>query len=327
MMFDHPKIQVYQFEEIPLDGDLNLMDEKWMAEYAKALVKSVDGASESAYTVGYYSAASARAVDPDSIELSWYPNTYDRFHQMRIRLPRSAFVTCVGSWQYDYNPVIFVRGDWLINLHLRSHSVFTLVDAIGVKKALADGTLTRPKLIELRDRIDMIAAANPTVAFMSWADSLLLKSNYSVGHLGSPIKYTYEPEKILRLLPDIKAVYGGVLGLGIYAVITQGSNEYYDDELLHIADSGNHVSFNSLGLPFAQTQAIEHRAREAIEASIHPPADAYLDETFYHSLRFKRGFDKNAEAKFPYHAPMATGPAFYFPLSFDFLAANLAPLA
>jgi hypothetical protein len=326
-MFDHPKIQVYRFEEVPLNEDLNLMDEKWMAEYDKALANSMNEAGESAYSVGYYSAAAVRSIGPDSIQLSWYPNTRDRFHQMRILLPRSAFIRCVGSWQQDYDPVIFVRGDWLTNLHLRSHSVFALIDAINVKKALSSGSLTRPKFIKLRDRIDAIAAANPTVAFISWADSLLLKNNYSVGQYDSPVKYSYEPEKILRLLPDIKEVYRDVLSLGIYAVITQGSNEYYDDELLHIADSGNHICFNSLGLPFAQTQAIDHQARAAFKAGFHPLADAYLDETFYHSLRFKRGFDKNAEPKFPYHAPMATGPAFYFPLSFNSLAANLAPLA
>jgi hypothetical protein len=233
-MFNHPKIQVYPFDEVPLNEDLNLMDEKWIAEYEKALVKSVDETGDSAYSVGYYSAAVALAIGPDSIELSWYPNTHDRFHQMRILLPRSAFITCVGSWQYDYSPVVFVRGDWLTNLHLRSHSVFALVDAINVKKALSSGALTRQKLIQLRDRIDAIAAANPTVAFMSWADSLLLKSNYSVGQYDSPVKCTYEPEKILRLLPDIKDAYWDVLGLDIYAVVTQGSNEYYDDKLLHI---------------------------------------------------------------------------------------------
>ena len=112
-MFDHPLIQVYAFEDIPLDPDLDLMDEKWMAAFEAALVKSVDGRAESAYSVGYYSAAAARAIGAEFIELSWYPNTHDRFHQVRITLPRSAFITCVGSWQYDYKPVVFVQGDWL----------------------------------------------------------------------------------------------------------------------------------------------------------------------------------------------------------------------
>jgi hypothetical protein len=231
----------------------------------------------------------------------------------------------LGSWRYDYKPLIFVTGEWLTNLYLRSHCVFALIDAINIKEVLSSGLLTRQKLIELRDRIDVIAAANPTVAFISWADSLLLKSNYTIGQYDSQVKNTYQPEQILRLLPDINEAYQEILGVGVYAVITQGSNEYYEDGLLHIADSRNHISFNSLGLPFAQTQAIEQQARRALKSRIHPPADTYLDEAFYHSLRFRDGFDKNAEVKYPYHAQMATAPTFYFPLSFDLLAANLAP--
>jgi hypothetical protein len=327
-MFDDPRIQIYAFEDVPLDQDLNLMDEKWMAEFEAALVKSVDGSSETAYSVGYYSAVAARAIGPGSIELSWYPNTYDRFHQVRITLPRSALIICIGSGQYDYKPLIFVRGDWLTNLHLRSNSVFALIDAINVKQALASGTLTRPKLIKLRDRIGEIAAGHPAVAFMSFADSLLLKSNYTVGQYDSDIKYTYEPEKILRLLPDIRSAYQSVIGLEIYAVITQGSNEYYDDSLLHISTTHNHISFNSLGLPFAQTQAIEHCARRAFKSGVQPAADVYLDENFYHSLRFKHTFavTKNEKPRFPYAAPMATGPSYYFPVSFQLLADNLEPL-
>ena len=279
-MFDHPNIQTYRFEDIPLDRDISLMDAKWIEEYEAALVASVSGTGDSAYTVGYYSHATARAIGCDFIELSWYPNTHDRFHEVRITLPRSVFVTCVASWQYDYDPVIFVDGDWLTNQHLRPHSVFALVDAINVKSALSSGALTYPKLVELRGRIDTIAAANSSVAFMSFADSLLLKSNYSVGQYDSAVRYTYDPERILRLLPDIQTAYREVLGLNIYAVVTQGNNEYYDNELLHIAASRNHISFNSSCLPFAQTQAIEHAARDAIRARRHEPANAYLDETF-----------------------------------------------
>jgi hypothetical protein len=302
------------------------MDVKWMADYEAALVASVSETGDSAHTVGYHSHAAARGIGSNFIELSWYPNILDRFHEVRITLPRSAFVTCVASWQYDYDPVIFVDGSWLTNQHLRSHSVFALIDAINVKTVLSSGVLTRPKLIELRSRIDTIASTNSSVAFMSFADSLLLKSNYSVGQYDSVVRYTYEPEIILTLLPDIKSAYHEVLGLNIYAVVTQGSNEYYDDELLHISESPNHISINSLGLPFAQTQAIEHAAREAIKTRRHEPADVYLDETFYHSLRFRHRFDKGALSKFSYDAPMATGPSFYFPASFSLLADNLEPL-
>jgi hypothetical protein len=51
------------------------------------------------------------------------------------------------------------------------------VDAIGVKAALSNGQLGGPALVRLRDRIDAIAATNAGVAFVSFADSLLLKVN------------------------------------------------------------------------------------------------------------------------------------------------------
>ena len=295
-----------------------------MAEFEAALIKSF-GNCETAYSVGYYANVAARAIGDHSIELSWYPNTYDRFHEVRITLPQSEFVTCIGSWQYDYDPIIVVRSEWLSNLYLRSHSVFALVDAINAKKALANGSLTRGRLIALRQRIDQIAAANPAVAFMSFGDSLLIKSNFSIGMYNSEVKNTYEPERILRLLPEVRAAFYSELGLDIYAVVTQGSNEYYDDDLLHIADTNNHISFNSLGLPFAQIQAIEQSVRLAFKSGVHPFADAYLDEDFYHSLRFKSGFNKNSEPKFLYSAPMATGPSHYFPVSFQMLSDKLAP--
>jgi hypothetical protein len=321
-VFDHPLIQVYQFEDVPLNRDLKILAVEWAAEFEAAMIKSFDS-GDTAYTVGYYSAVAAREIRPDFIELTWYPNTYDRFHQVRIVLPRTEFVTCVGSWQYDYDPIIIARSEWLNSLHLRSNSVFAFVDAVNAKNAIASGFLTRADLIMLQKRIDAIADANPTVAFMSFGDSLMLKSNYKIGMYNSEVKYSYEPEKILRLLPDIRAAYKEEIGLDVYVVVTQGSNEYYDDDLLHISESQNHISFNSLGLPFAQLLAIEQSARAAGKSGIHPFADIYLDESFYHSLRFKSGFNKNEGARFPYVAPMASGVSEYFPMSFKLLEEKL----
>ena len=139
------------------------------------------------------------------------------------------------------------------------------------------------------------------------------------------VKYSYDPENILRLLPAVRTAFRDIIELDIYVVVTQGINEYYDDGLLHHSSSGNHISLNSIGIPFAQTQAIEQTARRAIKDGLHAPADIYLDETFYHSLRFKRHLDNHSVGKFPYVVPMATEPGHYFPISFEFLMNNLAP--
>ena len=110
-MFDHDLIEKHPFERVPLDRDLYLMDEKWMPAYEEVLI-TLFRSGEHGH-VGYVSAAAARETTPEAIELSWYPNIFDRFHEVRVILPRSQFVACAECWQYDEKPRIFVRSEWL----------------------------------------------------------------------------------------------------------------------------------------------------------------------------------------------------------------------
>ena len=119
----------------------------------------------------------------------------------------------------------------------------------------------------------------------------------------------YDPEKIIRLLPEIQTVYRDALEMEAYALIAQGINEYYEDDLLHI--SGNHISLNSLGLPFAQIMAIDNAARNAIRRGLHEPAEVYMDQDFFHSLRFNYQFATSSRPKHTYVSPMANGPSYY----------------
>src|SRR5207253_10855548 len=129
---------------------------------------------------------------------------------------------------------------------------------------LRKGAIEKQRLAELRERIDQVAAKYPNIFFVSFADSLLLKSNWHVGQYDSPVKYTYEPEPFIIAIADLRRVYHDVFGMAIYAVLTQGSNEYYEDAVFNISESGNHISLNSLGAPFAQLRALEDAARQAI---------------------------------------------------------------
>ena len=156
-----------------------MIDERWLAEYEAARIEMFNGGDYR--PVGYISYAAIRSIGTDSLEVSWYPNIADRFHEVSIRLPRDAFIACVDTPRWDEKPHIFVKGSWLSALHLRPYSAFALVDAIGVKMALSKGMLTGSTLVRLRDRIDAIADASPGVAFVSFADSILLKMNWSVG--------------------------------------------------------------------------------------------------------------------------------------------------
>lgn len=321
-MFDHPDIQKYAFQDVPLDRDGYLMDEKWLPEYEAMLTGFLRGEREYE-VVGYISYAAARRIGEHAIELSWYPNVHTRFHEMRVLLPRDQFVCCVGSWQCDEKPRIFVTGAWLSNLHLRSHSAFALIDAIGIKRALENGGLTRERLIALRDAIDALAARHTDISFISLADNLLLKSNWSVGQFDSEVTYTYEPESMIRIIDELRGVYRSVLGLDLYAVLTQGLNAYYDDALLHISGSGNHISLNSLGLPFAQLLAIDGAARAAIRRNEHPPAELYIDEDFFRSLNFKYGFKRDECPSGYYCGPMMSEDASYYMSSCTEILSNL----
>ena len=309
-MFEHKAFDKYAFEEIPLNRDLFLMDAAFIEEYEDVMLKFFEGA-EYEY-IGYISYVAGRKINDGSIELSWYANVSDRFHEVAITLPKDQFIRCIASWQYDEKPRIFVKSKWLENIYLRSYSIFCLVDAIGVKSALESGEITREKLIELRSKIDALSKKYIDISFVSFADSLLVKSNWSVGHFESTVSYTYKPEIFIYLAEKINAIYESTLGLSTYAVIAQGSNEYYDDPLLHISEMKNHISLNSLGIPFAQLMEIENTARSAIREKVHPPAELYLDEQYYHSLKYKFEFDKNSEHSNQYQTKMMGTPSMYY---------------
>ena len=228
----------------------------------------------------------------------------------------------MDCWQYDEKPHVFVKDGRLSELHLRPFSAFALVDAI-VKEAITRNELNNQKLIELRNRIDELAANTPSVCFVSFADSLLLKSNWSVGAFDSGVKYTYEPGAIVKLFPSMAGIYREVLGLEIYAVITQGLNEYYEQSLLHVSQSTNHVCLNSIGLPFAQLLAIDEAVKRALRNGSHEPSELYIDQHFYHSLRFRFGFDKHAQPSSLYQAPLTAVESVYYICTADSLLQNL----
>lgn len=325
-MFEHEIFDVYSFNSIPLDRDCYLMAETYLAEYERSLLECFAGRDSD--NVGYVSYVAARKITEQTVELSWYPDTNARFHELTISLPKAQFIVCVGSGRCDTKPHIFVKSAWLNDLHLRDYCLFALVDAIGVKRALQDRSLSRERLVRLRSAIDEIAARYRTVAFISFADSLLLKSNWTVGHrFQSAVKYTYEPEAFLRIIQELRSIYRNVLGLDIYAVLTQGANEYYGDPVLQVSASGNHVCLNSLGIPFTQLMAINAAAIESFKLGAHQPSDLYMDEQFFRSLRFQFSFardPKDAIGKNHYRAPMMSTAGVYYSSLCQVILDNLA---
>jgi len=316
-------IEKHPIEGIPLNQDCLLMSEVYMQEFDEALANMLRGEECNPYEVGYVSQVVIRKIDNYSLELSWYPNTFTRFHEVSISLPKEKIKICVECGKYDIKPYIFVDRYWLEQLHLREYCVFALIDAIGVKNAIRDNILTKEKLLCLREKIDLLAEQHEDISFISFADSLILKSNWAVGYVHKGIECSYRPEDFLNLIKELQVIYKDVLGLEIYAVLTQGSNEYYEEPLLHISSKKNHICLNSLGVPFAELLAIESAAKRAIKSGTHLPAQVYMDGQFYHSLRFKLEYEKNEKPKNSYTAIMKSHQPNYYYASCDVLLENL----
>lgn len=319
ILFDHKMFNKYEFEDVPLDQDIFIVDEVYLKEYEEMMLKFFDGAEHK--NIGNVSHVGARKINNNFIELSWYPNIFDRFHEVSINLPRNQFIACVGCERCEERPRIFVKSVWLESIHLRSYSVFALIDAIDVTAALKCGKITREKLIELRAGIDSMSEKHPEISFISFADNILLKSNWSVGYFKSTVKYNYKPEVFIHLANEINVLYQKTLGLNTYAIITQGGNEYYDDPLLHIFK--NHISLNSLGTPFAQLMEIDVTVRNAIHTGVHPPTELYMDERYYRSLKFKYSFDKNAEPSNTYKTKLMSISCRYYYSTIKTICTNL----
>jgi hypothetical protein len=320
-LFEHKRFDTFAFEDIPLDRDIFVVSDEYARDYEEMMLRLFEGGEYS--PVGFVSYAAVSATNENHADLCWFANVTDRFHGITVILPRDQFVTCVGSRWCDEKPRIFVRREWVEQLHLRSYSVFGLVDAIGVKDALAAGTVTRDRLLDLRGRVDDLASRNEDVSFISFADSLLLKSNWSVGDFKRGVKCSYSPEQFIGLVGELDRIYQEALGLSTYAVLAQGSNEYYKESLLHISASENHVCLNSLGLPFSQLMEIDDAARRAIREKIHGPFELYMDEHYYHSLGFEYGFEKWKVDHFEYAVKMKASPSSYFCMGRDELVGHL----
>lgn len=322
-MFTRPQIERHEFNAVPASRDIFLMDEKWIPAY-EAYIDDVYAGTDTE-PPGYISYATVQAVGAEYLDLSWYPNIHDRFHEVRVRLLRKDFIVCVECRDIDEKPHIFVRSEWLDNLHRRPYSAFALVDAIGVKNALRNGELVEGKLLALRSALDDIAARYPDIAIFSFADSVLIKFDWTVGAFDTPVRYTYSPELMIELVGAVSRAFEESLGLNCYCCITQGFNEYSDGQVIHTSLEGRHISLNSLGLPFAQLIGIDEGVRKAIRSGRHAAAELYLDALYYRSLRWKFEFDRDGQPSGSYDSPLSHQPGQYYCLSIATTRANLQP--
>ncbi len=304
-MFKHEYFDVIEANELPLETEFFLMDEIYINEYEEYWVnnfKLYDSGNEAIQTncPGYISWVSIERINPDTIELILYAGSFDRYHSLKVILPKDQIVISVANNIYSEKIHVFVKSRWLEHLHTKYNSIFMMIDAIGIKDAIKHGRIDNSKLMDLRSNIDELSDRYENVTFVSFADSLLLKSNWTVGYFKRGVKYDYNPEIFFTIFKELKDIFNEHLQVTIYGILTQGENEYYDEKGLHISNKKNHVCLNSLGSPFSDLQKIDEEVRKLIKSKVHTPYELYIDEDFYYSIQFKFGFDKQLTPKFPF---------------------------
>jgi hypothetical protein len=292
-----------------------VQDEIYIEDYKQSIADRDNGGEWK--PVGYVCFVAVKRVTLDIIELSFFPITSDRRHELPIVLPRDQIITCVRAWNWDERPTLFVKSEWLERTLSRLNCVFGLIDAIGVRNKLETGVAINEQLSKLRAGLDEIASRYPQISFVSFADSVLLKSNWSLGD-----KYTYDPETVLNVFTEIRSLFKESLGLPVYGVFTQGSNEYYADSSMHV--SKNHVCLNSLGAPFADLNSIDAAARRDYKENPHSD-DLYLDELYFNSLRLNSKFKKSVLDWNSYTMSISKARAWYAHVSSGEVLKNLKP--
>lgn len=282
--------EVYPFDRIPSRRDLFLIGssqlEALRSEWARYLAEPDGTTPRHPNEALNFTWCSVQASADDSCDLNICIDMTRRYHGAVRKLPRSKFVTCVHFWNYQKRPYLVVSQDWFDEIQQALYSLYALVDAIGVRRALEsqDG-LSPARIAALKSRLDGIAAAHPDHVFFTFADSVIIKTNWSA----RPGEYstTYRPESFLDVVEEVRRAFADSLSMDSYAVVTQGANYFQQPNAVEISSTGNHIFLGSLGVPFANLLEIDEAARKAIRENAHPATNLYLSESFAASLRFK----------------------------------------
>ena len=229
---------------------------------------------------------SVDAIREDAIDLEIQVNTRDRSHCAVRTLPKARLLAHVRFLDRDGHPYLIVDQAWFEELQGSSFSIYGLVDAAEMRQYLAKvGSIPGGQIDKLRERIDVLAAQNQHCAFISLADSIVVKTCWSGG--SGDYESTYQPERFIVLLEKLRDAFASVFDLPAYAVAAQGGNQCGDGSLIHVSKERNHVFVPSLATPFAQLFEIERAARKYIHEGLHRRSTLYLSKALFQSLRFK----------------------------------------
>lgn len=280
--FQHRQFELVDIKDIAFarahyltsDRFIPVFEEAWLREFSK--VPSEEGP----YDVCPFQPFVPYLKIENNLQGSFVMDRMYRYHEVSYSLPLKEITCIVEIPDSEKYPFIFVSDEWFQEF-LKGHvTTYALIDAIGVRSLIQkDSSALKNLMPKLMLEIDIVAAKFPHILFMSFADSVILKSNSPAASAAK-----YKPEELLYCYVEIDAAMKKILGLPAYGIFTQGINLFSGERLFHLSATQNHVSILTLGSPFAELMKIDQQVKENIRKQIHGPSTGYFSSDFYFSL-------------------------------------------
>ena len=315
------------YEDIPTDRDIFVLAERDLNFFNKAWDWYIAHATTTAdYPHNFldFRTCAVSAKHSMYLELDLLVDQSERFHEILHKLPRKDVIQCVRYWNWAKRPYLIVSNEWFDSLKFATHTTFAMVDAIGVrKKIFLEGKISRKQLILFRRELDSLARRYPSHVFFSFADSVILKSNWKRNLIG--FAKNYDPEMSIHIINQVQSIFKRILELDSYAVVTQGLTDDYERRPFKKSFFGSHIAFNSLGTPFSYLFDIERHVKANVKKNIHKPSSLYLSKDLFLSLKLKSVMrDRYRNEAIHFSSDMTPGlHQWYFCSSTDEVLTNL----
>lgn len=282
--------EFFEFEDIPTGEDVCVIGDSHLAaihrEWSRYLAEPDGTAPDHPNMFLDYRVCAVESVKESCCEINICINQNSRYHPAVRTLPRSQFVTGIRFRQYGKRDYLVVAQEWFDDIEAGRLSLYALVDAVDMRMLLErQGRITKEQLGTFRAGIDTLATAHPDHAFLAFADSVILKTNWSASY--DDYDKSYRPEHFLAIANSVAHVFKTAFGLNAYVIATQGFNHLVEDPLMQVSENQNHVFFGSLATPFAELFDIDAAVRRAIRHQSHEPADLYVSHALFLTLNFK----------------------------------------
>lgn len=283
-MFDHKYFEA-RIPEEQVGSVVWIMSEKYMKDVEAEWLKHFSNdPSADPIAVGTVSTAEIVGLNSSNLDIRYILNRQTRYHTIKHAIPKSVIKKWIGIyWNIGHkNDYLFVDDDWHDTFWNGHISTFLLVDAIGMKmKMSSDSKKLLEELNLLSQKVDALAKKYPQLLFISAADNIIVKANFSA----RAIEPIYNPELLLYVCQDIRNIIKESIGCDSYGIFTQGFNFYNDESLFSI--NHNHLNTRSLGEPYRELFSLEVRIREDIRNG-ELAKSAYFSSDYFISLNLDR---------------------------------------